>query len=231
MKRKQKQRREFTPGGPWFAGQVLAANARGIDSNGSRSEQVVEHHNLLGQRKQKNFMSVSSILSSNLFSYNAQRVQDRMQQLRKDFQQLGQDLQTGNLSGAQADFAAMQKDGPQSSSAQSSNPVAQAIQQLSTDLQSGNLTAAQQAYTNLQQDFQNQASPMRRPHHHQRNHSGGGQDTTISQVLSQLGQDLQSGDVASAQKAYSTLQQDLEQYAIANGALDGMGSTTMNASA
>ena len=170
-------------------------------------------------------MSVSSILSSNVFSYNAQSVQDRMQQFRKDFQQLGQDLQTGNLSGAQADFAAMQKDGPQSSSTQSSNPVAQTIQQLSTDLQSGNLTGAQRDYTNLQQDFQNQASPMQRPHHHHRNHSGGGQDNGISQVLSQLGQDLQSGDTASAQKAYSTLQQDLEQYAIANGALDGMGST------
>lgn len=177
-------------------------------------------------------MSVSSILSSNLFSYNAQSVQDQMQQFRKDFQQLGQDLQTGNLSGAQTDFAALQKDGAQSSSsAQSSNPIAQTIQQLSTDLQSGNLTAAQQDYSNLQQDFQNQASPMQRPHHHHRDHSGDGQDTAISQVLSQLGQDLQSGDVASAQKAYSTLQQDLQQYAIANGALDGMGSTTVNASA
>jgi hypothetical protein len=49
-------------------------------------------------------MSVPSILSSNLFSYNAQSVQDRMQQLRKDSQQLGQALQTGNLSGAPADF-------------------------------------------------------------------------------------------------------------------------------
>jgi hypothetical protein len=39
-------------------------------------------------------MSVSSILSSNLFSYNGQSVQDRMQQFRKDFQRLGQDWQT-----------------------------------------------------------------------------------------------------------------------------------------
>jgi outer membrane protein assembly factor BamD (BamD/ComL family) len=176
-------------------------------------------------------MSISGILSSSLLNFNTQGIQDRMQQFRKDFQQLGQDLQTGNLSGAQADFAAMQKDGPQSSSAQSSNPIAQTIQQLSTDLQSGNLTGAQQDYTNLQQDFQNQASQMQRPHHHHRNHSGGGQDNGISQVLSQLGQDLQSGDVASAQKAYSTLQQDLQQYAIANGALDGTALPAVNASA
>lgn len=117
-------------------------------------------------------MSISGILSSSLLNFNTPGIQDRMQQFRKDFQQLGQDLQTGNLSGAQADFAAMQKDGPQSSSAQSSNPIAQAIQQLSTDLQSGNLTGAQQDYSNRQQDFQNPASPMQRPHHHHRNHSG-----------------------------------------------------------
>lgn len=95
----------------------------------------------------------------------------------------GAGLADSNLSGGQTDVAALHKDGPQSSSAQSSNPIAQRIQQLSTDLQSGNLTAAQRDYTNLQQDFQNQASPMQRPHHHHRNHSGGGQNTAISQVL------------------------------------------------
>ena len=98
-------------------------------------------------------------------------------------------------------------------------------------MQSGNLTGAQQDYTNLQQHLQNRASQVQRPHHHHRNHSGGGQDNGISQMLSQLGQDLQSGDVASAQKAYSTLKQDLQQYAIANGALDGMASPAVNASA
>ena len=96
-------------------------------------------------------MSLAGILSSNLFQFNSQGVQDRMQQFRQDFQKLGQDVQTGNLTGAQADFAALQKDGPQSSSStQDSNPITQAFQQLSTDLQSGNLTTAQQDYTNLQ---------------------------------------------------------------------------------
>src|SRR5215469_1150055 len=93
-----------------------------------------------------------------------------MQQFRQDFQKLGQDLQTGNLTGAQADFAALQKDGPQSSSStQNGNTIGQALQQLNTDLQSGNLTAAQQDYTNLQQDFQNQTSQRTHHHHH---HSG-----------------------------------------------------------
>jgi len=58
-------------------------------------------------------MSVTGILSSNLLNYSTQSVQDRMQQFRKHFQQLGQDLQTGNLSGAKADFAALQNDSPQ----------------------------------------------------------------------------------------------------------------------
>ena len=83
----------------------------------------------------------------------------------------------------------MQNAEPQSpTSAQSSIPIAQTIPQLSTDLRSGNRTGAHQDYTNLQQDFQNQASQMQRPHRHHRNHSGGGQDKGISQVLSQLGQ-------------------------------------------
>lgn len=176
-------------------------------------------------------MSLAGILSSNLFNFNSQSTQDRVQQFRTDFQKLGQDLQTGNLTGAQADFAALQKDGPQSSSStQNSNPVAQAFQQLTTDLQSGNLTAAQQDYANLQQDFQNQAaSHMQRSHHHH-HHSGGSQDSSqMTQLLSQLGQDLQSGDLASAQQAYGTLQQDLRQYALANGALSGVNSVSETA--
>lgn len=174
-------------------------------------------------------MSIAGILSSSLFSSNSQSVHNRMQQFRQDFQKLGQDLQTGNLTGAQADFAALQKDGPQpSSSTQNSNPIAQELQQLSTDLQSGNLTAAQQDYTNLQQDFQNQAA--QRPHHH--HHSSGSQDNSaISQLFSQIGQDLQSGDLTSAQQAYTTLQQDLQQYALSHGALNGVANSGVSETA
>ena len=53
----------------------------------------------------------------------------------------------------------------------------------------------------------------------------------MSQILSQLGQDLQSGDLVSAQKAYSTLQQDLQQYALANGALGESSNSTVSATA
>ena len=175
-------------------------------------------------------MSLAGILSSNLFQFNSQSVQDPMKQFRQDFQKLGQDLQTGNLTGAQADFAALQKDGPQSSSSmQNNNPVAQAFQQLSSDLQSGNLSAAQQDFSNLQQNFQNQAaSHMQRSHHH--HHSGGSQEgSQMSQLFSQLGQSLQSGNLSAAQQAYTTLQQDLQQYALSNGALSGLSTVSATA--
>ena len=146
-------------------------------------------------------MSTSSI-SSSMFS--------QLQQFQQEFQQLGQDLNSGNLAGAQSDFAALQKDLPQASSsassAQTSNPIAQAFNQLSQDLQAGNLSAAQQDYTNLEQDFQSQASHTH--HHHHR--SGGSQESQFSQLFTQLGQDLQSGNLSSAQSDFSALQQLLQ---------------------
>ena len=85
-------------------------------------------------------MSVSGISSS---LYNTENVQSGIQQFQQTFRQLGQDLQSGNLSAAQSDFAALQKlqpPGNASSSSQSNSPIAQAFSQLSQDLQSGNLS-------------------------------------------------------------------------------------------
>jgi len=156
-------------------------------------------------------MSLSGISSSSLFSYQNQSVQNKMQQFQQEFQQLGEDLQSGNLSAAQTDFATLQQVGPQglsNTSTQSNNPVAQAFNKLSQDLQSGNLSAAQQDYSNIQQDFQNQAPPTHGHHHH---HGGGGETSQISQTFQQLGQALQSGSLSSAQQIYSTLQQEIQQ--------------------
>ena len=59
-------------------------------------------------------MSIIGILSSNLFSagaaqntQNSQNTPSAFQQIKTEFQQLGQDLQSGNLSGAQSDFATL----------------------------------------------------------------------------------------------------------------------------
>ena len=122
-------------------------------------------------------MSLSGISSSNLFNYENQSVQNKMQQFQQEFQQLGQDLQSGNLSAAQTDFTTLQQIGSNSTATSptaSSNPLAQAFNQLGQDLQSGNLSAAQQDFTNIQQDLQSQATQAHGRHHH--HHGGGGGD-------------------------------------------------------
>jgi outer membrane protein assembly factor BamD (BamD/ComL family) len=161
-------------------------------------------------------MSLSGISSSNLFNYENQSVQNKAQQIQQEFQQLGQDLQSGNLSAAQTDFTTLQQIGSNSSSTSStasSNPLAQAFNQLGQDLQSGNLSAAQQDFTNIQQDLQSQASPARGHHHHHHGGGGGDQSNPLSQLFQQLGQALQSGSLSSAQQIYSAMQQDFAQLA------------------
>ena len=86
----------------------------------------------------------------------------KFQEFQQQFLKLGQDLQSGNLSQAQGDFATLQQNAPAgsplavSSSALSSgtSPILQEFSPLGQDLQSGNLQSAQQAYALLQQDFQ-----------------------------------------------------------------------------
>lgn len=119
-------------------------------------------------------MSIAGIASSILFQ--PQSVQSNYsQQFQTEFQQLGHDLQAGNITSAQQDFATLQQDlqqsngagqvqphhhhhghteQPQSSSRQPQNQIAQVFNSLGQDLQSGNLSAAQQAFSALQQEFQ-----------------------------------------------------------------------------
>jgi outer membrane protein assembly factor BamD (BamD/ComL family) len=141
-----------------------------------------------------------------------------LQQFQQVFQQLGQDLQSGNLSAAQSDFATLQQLGPQNTStasSQSNNPIAQAFNQLSQDLQSGNLSAAQQDYTTLQQALQAQAA---RAQHHRQGGGGSASGTNeISRLLEQLGTALQSGNLSAAQQTYSALVKDFQQFAQNNG--------------
>jgi len=171
-------------------------------------------------------MSVAGIFSSALSSIFTQGTQTRAQQFQQDFQQLGQDLQSGNLTAAQSDFSSLQQLSPQSSAAsstsstaQSTNPIAQAFSQLSQDLQSGNLSAAQQDYTSLQQDFQSQAAQLQGHGHHHHHHrsASSAQEDPLAQAFGQLAQALQAGNTSAAQAAYTTLQQDLQQFAQANG--------------
>jgi len=168
-------------------------------------------------------MSVSGILSSSYSNYNNQTIQSERQQFRQDFRQLGRDLQSGGISAAQQDFSALQQLIPQTGlpSAQGNTPIAQEFNQLSQDLQSGNLSAAQQDYATIQQDFQSHAaqwqSQAAQGHHHHHHDGGGSGASAISQLMDQLGQALQSGNLSTAQQTFSTLQQDFQQFVQDNG--------------
>jgi len=167
-------------------------------------------------------MSVMGILSSDLFSAGAtQNIQSNnpsnFQKIHSEFQQLGQDLQSGNLTQAQQDYTTLTQNLP-GFSQNSTNPLAQALNQLGQDLQSGNLQAAQQDYATVQQDAQQSAAQVAGHHHHHHHRPEGTQDSSasqqnnpIAQAFSQLAQDLQSGNLQGAQQAFATLQSDLQQ--------------------
>ncbi|MGA7461084.1 MAG: hypothetical protein WBW69_12720 [Candidatus Korobacteraceae bacterium] len=172
-------------------------------------------------------MSIAGISSSDL--YSAQNVQKQMQEMRQEFQQLGSDLQSGNLSAAQSDFATLTQLDPNLTSSSStsstssaaaatsstaSNPMQQAFAQLAKDLQSGNLSAAQQDFTAIQQAMQSaSAAHGHHHHHHSESSSESSSDNPISQLFSQLGQDLQSGNLTAAQQDFTSLQQQFQQNA------------------
>jgi len=159
-------------------------------------------------------MAALGLLSSSFLQYGAVRA---MQQSRQTVQKLGQDLQSGNLSAAQSDFASLTNQAGSTSSTQSGNTVAQQFQKLGQDLQSGNLSAAQQDYTAMQQSTQSEAAQGHHRHHH---HQGGGTAMSqVNQAVNQLGQALQSGNLSTAQQAYASLTQDLAQLAIGDGLL------------
>ena len=146
-------------------------------------------------------MSVLGISSSNALQTSfAQGAQNKFQQIQSQFQKVGQDLQSGNLSQAQADFATLTQELPSSlqsagsttgsttgSTSAPANTIAQAFQTLGNDLQSGNLSAAQQEFAAIQQAAQqNSAQAQGVRHHH---HGGGGSQptNTLQQDFGTLG--------------------------------------------
>ena len=155
-------------------------------------------------------MSVSGISSHSFIPYNIQQAQTHRAQMQQEFQQLGQALQSGNLSAAQSDFTSLQQvaQNSSSSSTQSTNPITQEFNQLAQDLKSGNLSAAQTDYTNIQQSYQ---SKVQAHHSHHRHYGGGGSGASeVNQLFQELGQELQSNNLSTAQQTYASLQQDFE---------------------
>lgn len=197
-------------------------------------------------------MSVSGLSGSGLFELlyaeNGQNQSSQgqssqpgaLQQIEADFTQLGQDLQSGNLTQAQQDFATLSSAlsslsaspaGPpeNGASANSTNPIQQAFSALQQDLQNGNLSAAQQDFATLQQDLQ-QAGTQTHHHHHHHQFVNPQQASAVQQDFSSLAQALQSGNLSSAQTAFASLQNDLQNFVL-NGPSGSSSSTTTSTSA
>ena len=169
-------------------------------------------------------MSIAGI-SSNLLLNSLSPKQASLQQFRDEFQQLGQDLQAGNLTAAQADYAQLQQIEQQKNSSASqsniTNSVSQLFDQLGKDLASGNVSSAQDDFNDIMKAVQSSGPSA---HHHHHHHSGGGaslQTSSVQTDLNTLGQALQSGNLAAAQQAYTSVQTDLQQL--------GMGAVTSGA--
>ena len=172
-------------------------------------------------------MSSIGMLGANMLqSLLAHTTQSKSQKFKQDFAQLGQDLQSGNVTRGQADLTALQSDMPSQQSSPSSPSLnSQVFNQIAQDLQSGNLTAAQSDYATLQQNVQPGGGHA---HHFHAHGSGGGSALSqMQQDLAQLGQALQSGNLNAAQQAYTTFQADTA----ALGSLGGSAASSAGSSA
>ena len=193
-------------------------------------------HQLLTRRYT---MSISSI-SASTKAYQAYQTsgQNNLGQFRQEFQALASDLQSGDLTGAQQAFAAVQQLLPNSSAGNQTqngqqgsnqNPFATDLNALGQALQSGKVSDAQEAFAKLQQDMQ---SVQGRHHHHHHNGSasapGSGQNTLATDFQT-LGQALQSNNLMDAQTAFAKLQQDIQStYNPSVGSNAGSSSSTIN---
>lgn len=182
-------------------------------------------------------MTVAGIFST-LLNYGTQSTQSAQsatpgqQSFQQEFQRLGQDLQSGNLSAAQTDFAALQQTGNlpvSTASTGTSSSIAQEFSQLSADLKAGKLSSAKQDYESLRQDFENHKLEDNGRHH--RHSTGGSGSNPISQLMGQLGQALQTGNLTSAQQAYSALEQDFQRFTQSSASTNQPASNSVSISA
>jgi len=165
-------------------------------------------------------MSISGILSSS----NQYQTGAFSNPLQQQFQQLGQALQSGDVSSARSDFATLQAAFSQPATANGNgagSPVPRAFNQLASDLQSGNLSAARRDYSAVQQNFQGVRGTVSKFHFNEQSHRGGGVSSgqnTLFQELSQVSQNPSTSTLASAQQSYTSLQRELQQIALSGTA-------------
>lgn len=140
-------------------------------------------------------MSVAGITSIN--SNQLANVQQNLQKVQSEFKRLGQDLQSGNLTQAQADFVTF-------SQALASPP--NFVGPTALDKQAGAGTASSPA--NPPNIVGPTALTQSASASHHRVH--------LRQALSQLGQALQAGNLSAAQQAFSTMSQIWQQFTGSN---------------
>ena len=156
-------------------------------------------------------MSVAGISSSNILNYPNPNLLTQQQQFQQAFQQLGQELQTGNLSAlqntaqttGQAELAELQQASPASA-----NPTPPGGIPVRPILNSP------------------QGTPKHGIHGHTPHHLvGAGDDDNDGSTADSnpLAQTLQAGNSSSAQQAYSAWQQDLQQVALNGDLLTAQG--------
>ena len=164
-------------------------------------------------------MSISA-LSSNLINDLSQQ-QNPFRQIRQDFGQLANALQSGDLSGAQSAYSNLQqllqsRPGASNANSNAPNTIQTDFASLGQALQSGDLNQAQSVFAQLQKDLQaaRHAPPAPPPDQDQYVPSTSLQGLSIIQQVQQdfgqLNSALQSGDLAGAQSAYANLQQALQ---------------------
>ena len=149
-------------------------------------------------------MSIAGILSSNLFStgtgLNPLRTHGgngnapKFEEIKDQFQQLGQDLKSGNLKQAQADYATLSSIFPGANqagaTAAAATTAASAAASTSTTTGTTATTPASTATATGQ--------------------------STAAQQFAQLGHDLQSGNLQAAQQDFTNLQQSAQQNGVSH---------------
>jgi hypothetical protein len=152
-------------------------------------------------------MSVAGIATT-AFSTLAQ-VQNNYHNLQTQFKRLGQDLSTGNLAQAQTDFVALSQS--VASQATAGNTAVSTAANSSTQAASPDQTNAGRTtlppiliYASVKQQFLGDHGT----HPHVANSSAVAQQNSgLTQMLNQLGQALQSGNLLGAQQAFAGMQQ------------------------
>ena len=167
-------------------------------------------------------MSTAAVSSTSIF----QELQSFYQGRQADLKQLGSDLQSGDLSGAQQSYnalAALGQNGPFANSEPfSKSSKAQAFESIGQDLQSGDLAGVQAAFATLTGNQSSSATSSQTAAavvnliSTQPTATAAESASSIYQQLqayrqqrqadvTQLGQDLQSGNLTAAQTDFNTL--------------------------